>query len=389
MSSPSPGLIPGLTENDPRTRPSGRGLLPSQAIEALVRAGEIGADPAIAKDQIQPASIDLRLGPLAHRVTASFLPGADCTVAEKLARFSQYEIDLTHGAVLERGCVYVVPVLEHLRLSERIAGVANPKSSIGRIDLFTRLIADRSGEFDRVEEGYKGPLYVEIAPRSFSVRVATGLRLNQLRFRRGSRSVVEAGALRHLQREERLVGGKRHGRRDNWTALSLSVDLIGTPQSRLVGFKAKAHAGLIDVAKVNYYDPIDYWEPILPRDASGIILNPGDFYVLCSKEPVAIPPNLAAELVAYDTLVGEFRVHYAGFFDPGFGYAAEGGGATRAVLEVRSHDVPFVLEDGQVIGRLVYEELADKPDRLYGVTIGSSYQRQGLQLSKHFRPYAP
>jgi dCTP deaminase len=367
------------------------GILPYQAIKELIRNREIMAGAEIGEAQIQPASLDLRLGPVAYRVRASFLPGEGYTVRQKIDLFGMHKIDLSEGAVLEKGCVYIVPLLEFVALSSRIAGLANPKSSVGRLDIFTRLITDHATEFDRVKPGYDGPLYAEISPRTFSVVVRQGSRLSQLRIRRGSPSYSDAELFR-LQEQLQLVDRPleaRHVQR----GLPVTVDLAGEPEplsrdkGALIGFRAKKHTDLIDLDRIGEYEPLDYWEPIFAGRERAIILNPDDFYILASKEAVNVPPDHAAEMVAYDTLVGEFRVHYAGFFDPGFGHAAQGAQGTRAVLEVRSHDVPFMVEDGQLVGRLVYERLTDTPDKLYGSAIGSSYQRQGLQLSKQFKPY--
>ncbi|HYB57085.1 MAG TPA: 2'-deoxycytidine 5'-triphosphate deaminase [Alphaproteobacteria bacterium] len=361
------------------------GILPYQALKELIRNKEIMAAAEFSEQQVQPASVDLRLGSVAYRVRASFLPGEGYTVKRKIDLFGMHKIDLAQGAVLEKGCVYIAPLLEYVALSSRISGLANPKSSVGRLDIFTRLITDHASEFDRIRPGYAGPLYAEISPRTFSIVVRQGSRLNQLRVRRGSPSYSDAELFR-LQEQLRLVDRPleaRHVQR----GLPVTVDLSGEPGADLIGFRAKKHADLIDLDRIAHYDPLDYWEPIAAGRERAIILNPDDFYVLASKEAVNVPPDHAAEMVAYDTLVGEFRVHYAGFFDPGFGHAAEGAQGTRAVLEVRSHDVPFMIEDGQLVGRLVYERLTDVPDKLYGPAIGSSYQRQGLQLSKQFKPY--
>jgi len=361
------------------------GILPYQALKELIRNKEIMAAAEFSEQQVQPASVDLRLGSVAYRVRASFLPGEGYTVKRKIDLFGMHKIDLAQGAVLEKGCVYIAPLLEYVALSSRISGLANPKSSVGRLDIFTRLITDHASEFDRIRPGYAGPLYAEISPRTFSIVVRQGSRLNQLRVRRGSPSYSDAELFR-LQEQLRLVDRPleaRHVQR----GLPVTVDLSGEPGADLIGFRAKKHADLIDLDRIAHYDPLDYWEPIAAGRERAIILNPDDFYVLASKEAVNVPPDHAAEMVAYDTLVGEFRVHYAGFFDPGFGHAAEGAQGTRAVLEVRSHDVPFMIEDGQLVGRLVYERLTDVPDKLYGPAFGSSYQRQGLQLSKQFKPY--
>src|SRR5215470_10706738 len=357
------------------------GIVPSQALRALINR-EIQAALPIAEDQIQPASLDLRLGEVAYRVRASFLPGPNATVMEKLDDLSMHRIDLTGGAVLERGCVYIIP------LRKRTSAIANPKSSTGRLDIFARLITDQGSEFDRVRPRYQGPLYAEVSPRTFSILVRAGTRLVQLRVRRGSPRSSDT-ALRELQEQHQLVGADsgsavvRHG------GVAFTVDLAGDPGTGIIGYKARHHAGLIDVEKIAHYDPLDFWEPIAAGRHRALVLNPDDFYILASKEAVVVPPDHAAEMLAYDTLVGEFRVHYAGFFDPGFGHAETGGVGTRAVLEVRSHEVPFLIEDGQTVGRLIYERLTGRPDKLYGAGIGSSYQRQFLALSKQFKPIPP
>ena len=357
------------------------GVLPDGAIRELVASGEILAELPIADAQLQPASLDLRLGHFAYRVRASFLPGAG-SVEDKLRDFGMHRIDLDAGAVLERGCVYIVPLLERLELPPGISALANPKSSTGRLDIFVRLITDHAWSFDRVERGYHGRLYVEVAPRTFSVLVRTGTRLNQLRFRRGS-EIASAASPRKLHDQARLVDSPAGEETIRQGLVGVTIDLEGDPASNLVGFKARKHSDVIDVDKREAYEPLDFWEPI-PTRARRLILDPDDFYILVTREAVTIPPDHAAEMVAYDTMVGEFRVHYAGFFDPGFGYGGEGLGS-RAVLEVRSHEVPFLLEHGQTVGWLRYERLTAPPQRLYGAGAGSSYQRQGLQLAKQFK----
>jgi dCTP deaminase len=357
---------------------SGAGILPSQGIAALAEAGAITAALPFAPDQIQPASLDLRLGSHAFRIRASFLPGPRLTVALRLAELSLHEIDLSAGAVLETGCVYVVPLMESLALPADIAAAANPKSSTGRLDVFTRVIIDRTQEFDKVPAGYQGPLYLEISPRTFPVVVRAGSRLSQIRFRRGASRLDDAALLR-LHQDETLVDGTPNIA----GGLAVSIDL--EPREGIVGYRAKRHTGVIDVDRRAGYDLLDYWEPIVARGKPELVLDPDQFYVLASREAVHMPPLYAAEMVPFDPLVGEFRVHYAGFFDPGFGHSAEGGAGSRAVLEVRSHEVPFILEHGQIVGRLIYERMAERPRILYGEGIGSHYQAQGLKLSKHFR----
>jgi dCTP deaminase len=364
--------------------PQADGILPSQDLRRLMENGVITATEPIDEEQIQPASLDLRLGTKGYRIRTSFLPGQHRNVAERIETFATHPIDLTQDTILEKNCVYIVELQERVRLPADIEGTANPKSSIGRLDVFTRLIADNAAEFDRVPAGYDGPLYAEIAPLAFSIIVRKGSRLNQLRLLRGSPSLSEAAFARlfaelhdpaHMPPPEEAYRG----------GFPISVELKGEAAPGIIGYKARKHAPLIDVDQRDHYDVLDYWEPIAPVKGDGIILDPDDFYILASKEAVPVPPEYAAEMVAYDTLMGEFRVHYAGFFDPGFGYAPHGHGGTRAVLEVRSHEVPFLIEDGQIVGRLMYEKVAAEPDKLYGSGIGSSYQRQGLALSKHFR----
>jgi dCTP deaminase len=363
----SPTKLPDPAEAD--------GVVPAQGVARMHARGEITAAVPFAAGQVQPASLDLRLGTQAFRVRASFLPGA-APLAERLDAFTMHRIDLTGGAVLEKGCVYVVPLVEGLALPEGVSAVANAKSSTGRLDLFTRLIADRAREFDRIEPGYAGPLYAEISPRSFSVLVRPGMRLNQIRFRRGH-ATLDDRALRELHARERLVSGPAHISQ----GLAFSVDLaLDGP----VGWRAKPHTGLIDLDLIGHYDPADYWEPVAAADRR-IILDPGAFYILVSREAVHVPPDYAAEMAPYLAMVGEFRVHYAGFFDPGFGHAGAGGAGSRGVLEVRCHEAPFALDHGQVVGRLVYERMSERPDILYGRDTGSNYQGQGLKLSKHFR----
>ncbi len=361
------------------------GILPCQAISALWRDGEITATQPLTDDQIQPSSLDLRLGEVAYRVRASFLPGPGQNMAQKINQYTMHSVDLTRGAVLERGCVYIVPLLERLSLSQRLSAIANPKSSTGRLDVFTRLITDGASEFDRIDAGYHGPLYAEIAPRTFSILARTGARLNQMRLRRGEHRLTDT-ELSRLHQQSPLVHSDE-GTENISEGIALTVDLQGAGGTGLIGYNARPHAPLIDMEKINHYDPVDFWEPIYAGTGteSGLVLNPDDFYILASREAVSVPPDHAAEMVAYDTLVGEFRVHYAGFFDPGFGWAEAGGKGTRAVLEVRSHDVPFLLEHGQTVGRLVYERLTDSPDRIYGEDIGSNYQKQTLALAKQFR----
>ncbi len=357
------------------------GIQPAETIAAFVADGTIRVERPLDADQIQPASLDLRLGRRAWRVRASFLPGPGRPVRERLDRIALHEIDLTREAVLETGCVYIAELQESLFLPNAVAASANPKSSTGRLDVFTRVITDGSREFDQIEAGYSGPLFAEISPRTFPVLVRTGSRLSQVRFRSGH-SRLDDSALHALHAHDRLVTSAQPSIQGG---VAVSVDLAGFGEDGLLGYRAKRHTGLIDVDRIGGYRTADFWEPIHADGTGSLILDPGQFYILASKEAVHVPPHTAAEMTPFDPLVGEFRVHYAGFFDPGFGHAGAGGEGSRAVLEVRSHDVPFILEDGQIVGRLVYERMAHQPKVLYGAGAGSNYQAQSLKLSKHFR----
>lgn len=373
------------------------GVLSSQEILELIHKNVINSENGIEKDLIQPASIDLRLGIKAWRVPASFLPGKGNKVSSRLKDLAMHEFSLIDGAVLECGCVYIVKLLENVSLTENLTGIANPKSSTGRLDVFTRLIVDGAMEFEEVPAGYQGPLYAEISPRTFSVLVRTGSRLNQLRLKRGQ-SFTSDKELEILQEHVGLVRYK-----DNINlpdkiknGVPLSVDLVG--ENGLIGYKARKHSMLIDIDKPNHYKRELFWEKITVEDLlyqdgdyknknnqGSLILSPDAFYILTSKEYVSVPSKYAAEMRAYDTKVGEFRAHYAGFFDPGFGLTELGASKTKAVLEVRSHDVPFLIEQDQTVCRLVYEPMANVPSILYGEAGSSNnYQAQGLKLAKHF-----
>ncbi len=344
----------------------------------------------IEADQIQPASIDLRLGYYAYPVDTSFLPGAGVKVLDKMrqidADFEKFKIDLRQGAVLEKGKVYVVPLLEAIRLKSEVAAFANPKSSTGRLDILTRLIADGATIFDQLENGYEGQLYIEVAPKSFSVVVKTGVRLNQLRFRRTRGEAprpITAADWKQLLDEGQVVNSDIS---DKTGILPFTVDLKGTGKDGdIIGYRAKKHTTRIDLDRRDY-DPLDFWEPLRFHKSPSLVLDPDEFYILMTKEAVAVPPDYAAEMVPYDTRAGEFRVHYAGFFDPGFGWSNGKAGSSRGVLEVRSHEVPFLLEHGQTVGWLKYERMAARPDMLYGQDIKSNYQGQSLKLAKQFRP---
>jgi dCTP deaminase len=361
------------------------GIQSDATIARLCETGVIAVGMPLADRQIQPSSLDLRLGKRAWRVRASFLPGRGRALADRLTDVALHEIDLTRGAVLETGCVYIAELAERLHLPAGLAAAANPKSSTGRLDVFTRVITDHGAEFDVIDEGYHGPLYIEISPRTFPVLVRTGSRLSQVRFRKGGARLTDE-ELSALHQRETLVA---HSAPSIQGGVAVSVDLAGFAGGNaggLIGYRAKRHTGLVDVDRVSSYRIADFWEELPAESSRQLILDPGQFYILASKEAVHVPPDYACEMTPFDPLVGEFRVHYAGFFDPGFGHAAAGGAGARAVLEVRSRDVPFIIEDGQIVGRLVYERMAERPAALYGAGLSSNYQGQSLKLSKHFRP---
>ena len=357
------------------------GILPDSAIEDLVANGVIKIVSPLAEAQVQPASLDLRLGERAYRVRASFLPGPKRTVAERLKDVALHEFSIAQGAVLETDCVYIVPLLESFALPKTISASTNPKSSTGRLDIFTRIITDYATRFDQIDAGYTGPAYAEVSPSTFPILARTGSRLAQIRFREGEPRLNDI-ELKALHSKHKLVDQDNAVLSDG---LALSVDLSSFDADDLIGYRAKRHAGLIDVDKRGGYIADDYWEPIYANADKSLVLDPRAFYILASKEAVHVPPETAAEMVAFDPLVGEFRVHYAGFFDPGFGHSPAGGKGARAVLEVRSYEVPFIIEHGQVIGRLVYERMKSLPKKLYGQDLNSNYQGQALKLSKHFR----
>lgn len=357
------------------------GILADNDIQALIDNNALKALLPFNTTQIQPASLDLRLGTKAYRIRASFMPGAHVKVFDKLERLKLHELDLQNGAVLETGCVYIVPLLESLALPEILSAVTNPKSSTGRLDIFTRVITDNAQEFDKICAGYHGPLYLEISPRTFPILVRTGSRLSQLRFRKGQSCLTEI-ELHNLHRQETLISDDLPN--ISASGIGLSINLKGD-ENGLVGYRGKRHTSVIDIDKRAVANVLDFWEPLFNRGQNQLILDPDEFYILVSREAVHVPPLYAAEMTPFDPLVGEFRVHYAGFFDPGFGHMETGGKGAKAVLEVRSREVPFILEHGQIIGRLVYEHMLNRPSTLYGHEVGSHYQAQGLKLSKHFK----
>jgi len=384
-------LLPGVAKE--ASAQNSTGVLPSQAIRKLIDGRFIAVrkelSTEISEDQIQPASVDLRLGEVAYRVQASFLPGETSTVEKRICDLKMAELDLTKSAVLESGCVYIIPLIEELFLPDNLSAKANPKSTTGRLDIFARLITDYGKKFEWVAQGYKGRLFAEVVPGSFSVQLTTGMKLNQIRFVRGKpgspdtrlQALDEKHTLVYSDEDSPLTAQIDKG-------LWISISTQAENPSEIVAYRARRNAPVIDLSKTNHYDPEAFWDFIYPPKNGSLILHPGDFYILGSKEKYRVPPSSAAEMVPLETSIGEFRIHYAGFFDPGFGYGLNDIKGTKAVLEVRAHEVPFLIEDGQIVGRLNYMDLLEEPDKVYGAKIGSSYQGQALALSKQFKSHA-
>jgi len=367
---------------------SGAGVLPDVALRAATAEGWITAPTPLSDEQFQPASLDLRLGAVAYQLRASFLPFRE-TVQGRLAGDNDLVIDrvsLADGATLQRGSVYLVPLLESLALPHDVRGRSNPKSTTGRLDIFTRLITDVGDEFERVRRGYSGRLYIEVVSQTFPILVQAGLRLNQLRLARGRHIFAGDRALRKLDQLDPLIDADEESAQANVDrGLRLTVDLQGN-DAGIVAYQARKTSTPIDLSRIDHYEIADFWKPILRNEKLQCVLEPGEFYILASRQRVRVPPGFAAELLPYDLATQEFRVHYAGFFDPGFGYGTAGEiPGTRAVLEVRASQMPILLEDDQFVGRLNYYRMAAVPDKVYGGNIGSSYQQQGLALSKQFK----
>jgi dCTP deaminase len=377
-------------------RPSGEpadvvdlmGVLPSQQLREAITGGWVTAgDWRIPVESIQPASMDLRLGEHAWALRCSFLPDSDSSVEEKIEDIAFERIDLRDGATFERDRPYLVPLIEELRLPEAIRAKANPKSSTGRLDVFTRVLTDRNHRFDEIAGGYNGKLYLEVVPRTFAIRVKTGLALNQVRLMVGDARLSDAELLLLHERYPLLYRDRNPVPISEISiadGLFLSLDVSGSAES-IVGYRAKKNSLPIDLTKVGALNWRDYWEPVHPERGRRIVLEPEVFYLLLSSEGVSIPPSYAAEMLAYDPTAGELRTHYAGFFDPGFGFHRDQTApGSRAALEVRARDVSFMVEHGQPVCKLAFERMAEEPDVLYGRDIGSNYQGQLTMLSKHF-----
>ncbi|MBI5644440.1 MAG: 2'-deoxycytidine 5'-triphosphate deaminase [Deltaproteobacteria bacterium] len=371
------------------------GVLSCQQIKKSINKRHVfSRSVPIDDEQIQPASLDLRLGDKAYRLVSSFLP-ENHEVIEKLytpdvySDLVMYEIDISKGGILEKGHVYLIPLMEELNLPTDVHGRANPKSTTGRLDIFARVLTDRNPRFDDIACGYKGKLFLEVMPRSFTINVKEGLSLVQLRLISGECALADS-KLKSLHRSSRLLyNGDKHLSADEIKVskgLFMSVDLSGDNSSGVIGYKSKRNSHVVDLTKKNHYNIADFWEPLRKNSRGTLILEPEDFYILCSKEKIRVPPRYAAEMVAYEAGSGELRTHYAGFFDPGFGFGLKGEvKGTKAVLEVRAHDVPFMIADGQTFCKLYFEKMLEIPEKIYGPKIGSSYQYQSITLSKQFK----
>ena len=369
------------------------GYLANQSIELACHEGLIHSRVTLLASQFQPVSLDLRLGSKAYRIQSSFLPEKD-TVETKLKEVKLYDVDLRDGGILEKRAIYLIPLLEELEFPRAFRGRTNPKSSTGRLDMFTRVIVDHSHRFDEIPGGYKGKIYLEVIPRSFPVRVREGLCLNQLRIFIGNPHLSDVQLKSHYKKTPILFGNDGQPvyvsdvKVDN--GLFVSLDLAGARKDRIIAYKAKTNSSVIDMSLNRHYHPMDFWEPITLTQIRNkrLILEPESFYIMMSKEKICIWPHLLAEMVAYEPNSGELRTHYAGFFDPGFGWhgrAAQKNQGTRAVMEVRPHDVPFMVEDGQTFCRLKFENVIEKPTKVYGKKIKSNYHSQELALSKYFK----
>jgi dCTP deaminase len=371
--------------------PNRRGVLPAQMISEAIKSRWIYSECGeIPDESIQPASLDLRLGDVAYRLRCSFLPDNE-PVEEKLKRYQMGKIDLAgEGGILEQNRPYLVPLEERLELPDGVRAKANPKSSTGRLDVFTRVITDNSFMFDEIPNGYRGRLYLEIVPRTFTIQVKPGLALNQLRLMVGQSSLTdsEIGEL-HAETPLLFRNGARLGSHEVAISNGLFLGLnLGRPKGgETVGFRAKENSSLIDLSKTNHYSTHAFWEEVESEPGARIVLHPEKFYLLLSQDSVRIPPEYAAEMTAYDPTSGELRTHYAGFFDPGFGHDpdVQAFKGSKAALEVRAHDVPFAVEHGQNICKLSFERMLEPPERLYGQTLASNYQGQEIALSKHFK----
>lgn len=385
--APRPGHASRASTLAAQTRP---GIQPSQWIEQAIREGVVKTSVPVTSTQIQPNSMDLRLSKRGWRLQCSMLPGEE-GIEKKLERFGWHSFELgAEGMVLERNAVYLFRCEESVGLPEGVSARANPKSSTGRLDVFTRLVTENGVAFDDVPDGYRGALYIEVVPRSFPIVVRMGDTLSQIRFQCGPSQLDDADLRTELEQEPMVID--RAGRPLDTRSLRLgqglflSVHLRGA-QGDIVGYRARKTARPIDLASRDL--PRErFWERVSWAKDEPVILEPEEFYIFASRELVRLPPHLCAEMVPFDAGSGEVRTHYAGFFDSGFGWAqgkSPAESAAAVVLEIRNHDVPFLIEDGHPLFRLVFFRNSEVPARLYGQGLGSNYQTQRLKLGKQFK----
>lgn len=355
------------------------GILTHAQIDGLLRDGHVAAAVPVVEEQRQPASLDLRLGTEALAIRAGFLPRG--SVEEHVQSLVVDRVSLREGAVLRRNQVYLVKLLEDLALPRHVSARANPRSSTGRIDVFTRTVVDGHDRFDDIPSGYEGPLWLEVVPRSFDVRVTTGQRLNQIRFFVGDPLLTADELEERLERDQLVAEGTPSDR--SGASLLLGLSLIPDEPGAPIGWRARDDAPVLDLAAVGGHPASEFFAPVHTSRDGTLILKPEGFYILASSERVRVPADLAAEMLPYDVGMGELRTNYAGFFDSGFGWGEMSPNGSRAVLEVRPHDVPFRVEHRQPIFRLQYSRTVEPCRSLYGQT-GSAYQNQGLRLARYF-----
>ncbi|MBI29421.1 MAG: 2'-deoxycytidine 5'-triphosphate deaminase [Pelagibacteraceae bacterium] len=357
------------------------GALAYQNYKFLIENNIINSNNRIPDESIQPASIDLRLGNFAYRVSSSFLT-INKTVEDRIKNFIIDKIDISQGHLFKKNQIYIVEVQESLNLDSKLSGKCNPKSSTGRLDILSRVISDYSSEYEVIKPGYKGKIYLEITSKTFNIVFTEGDKLSQLRLRKNNIVTTNDRELIGLHKLSPLLYNKNHKAIKPLINNGLKITAAVFNDDEPIAYKAKKDSPEIFFNKLRFHNKKDYWVSINKTKKNSLIIEPNEFYILKSKEKIKISRNLAAEMIPYDSEIGEFRAHYAGFFDPGFGNEMKG---SHAVLEIKTYEVPFAVEDGQIIARLIFEKLAEEPTKIYGEGIKSNYQNQGLALSKHFR----
>ncbi len=351
-----------------------KGALVYQDYLKLIKKNYI-INETIDQNQIQPASLDLSLSEECYEIKHSFL-SHKTTVRRKLKDLIIKKINLNKEFIFKKDKTYIVKLNESLNLKNNIFGHCNPKSSTGRLDIFCRTIVDFAEEYEKIPNNYQGEIFLEITSRSFDVAFKKGNCLNQLRLIMGNQYYLSDEQLKKIKTKLKITNFKKNTLKIN-NGVKISVDLSN---SKTIAYVAKNNTPVLKFSKIKSHKINDFWKAIKNIDNS-LLIEKNKFYILKSKEKVIIPDNLAGEMIPYDTGIGDFRAHYAGFFDPGFGMP----NGTYAVLEVKTNEIPFLLEDGQTIARIKYEKLNKNSNIVYGKDIKSNYQNQGLKLSKHFK----